>query len=162
MSPYNKVLAAEPAFVFLHRNKKLRSAIADCRTMLQDALARPTPCRELVPDWPSFVGVKDASIHGVGGVVFGEARSCPPTVFRFEWPQEVKDEVITHLNPRGSITNSDLECAGLVLLWLVMEAILPLNAPEVAHVALFSDNAPTVSWVERFAARGSRVADQLL
>ena len=32
----------------------------------------------------------------------------------------------------------------------------------VAHVALFSNNQPTVSWVERLAARGSLVADQLL
>lgn len=30
------------------------------------------------------------------------------------------------------------------------------------HIALFSDNSPTVSWVRRMAARGSLVADQLL
>jgi hypothetical protein len=162
LSPYNKVLSKEPKFVFLHRNKKLLSAVKDCRTMLKEALAAPTPCRELVSRWPSFVGVKDASAHGVGGVIFGEGLACPPTVFRLEWPADIKADLVTRENPAGRLTNSDLECAGLVLLWLVMEAVLPLASLRVAHVALFSDNQPTVSWVERFAARGSLVADQLL
>ena len=105
--------------------------------------------------------MKDASAHGVGGVIFGEGSACVPTVFRLEWPDDVKADVKPR-NPEGRITNSDLECAGLLFLWLVMEAILPLEALRVAHVALFSDNQPTVSWVERFAARGSLVADQLL
>jgi hypothetical protein len=30
---------------------------------------------------PDFVGVKDASIHGVGGVVIGHKEACVPTVF---------------------------------------------------------------------------------
>jgi hypothetical protein len=29
-------------------------------------------------------------------------------------------------------------------------------------LALFSDNSPTVSWVRKMAAKGSKVADQLL
>ena len=115
----------------------------------------------MVSAWPLYVGVKDASAHGVGGVIFGEGSACVPTVFRLEWPDDVKADV-KPWNPEGQITNSDLECAGLLFLWLVMEAILPLEALRVAHVALFSDNQPTVSWVERFAARGSLVADQLL
>ena len=156
-----KVLALQPQKVFLHRNKKLRSAVKDCRTFLQDSFKQPTHCQELVAAWPSFVGVKDASLHGVGGVIFGEGAACVPTVFRFPWPADVKADVKPR-NPQGRLTNSDLECAGLVLLWLVMEEVLPLQAASVAHVALFSDNQPTVSWVERFAARGSLVADQLL
>ena len=93
--------------------------------------------------------------------MFGEREACVSTVFRLEWPEDIKADVAPR-NPKGRLTNSDLECAGLVLLWLVMEAVMPLYALRVAHVALFSDNSPTVSWVERFAARGSLVADQLL
>ena len=155
LSAYNLVLAAKPRRVHLHRN--LQAAVRNCRAFLLDSLKAPTPCRELVPAWPSFVGIKDASGHGVGGVIFGKEAECVPTVFRLKWPEEVKA-----LFTSGVITNSDLECAGLVLLFLVMEEICPLAAPQILHVALFSDNQPTVSWVERFAACSSRVAAQLL
>ena len=157
LSAYNRVLGMKPARVYLHRNPPLSTAVRDCRAFLRDSLDAPTPCRELTPAWPSFVGVKDASGHGVGGVILGEGAECVPTVFRLEWPREVKD-----LFAEGSLTNSDLECAGLVLLFLVMEEVCPWAALRVAHVALFSDNQPTVSWVERLATRASRVAAQLL
>ena len=157
LSLYNKILALEPPRVFLHRNKKLRSVVEDCRTFLQDSFKQRTPFWELVVAWPSFVGVKDTSLHGVGGVVFGEDRACVSTVFQLPWPDDIKADVKLR-NPKGHLTNYDLECAGLVLLWLVMEEVLPLEQAAVSHVALFSDNQP---WVERFAARGSLVADQL-
>lgn len=50
--------------------------------------------------------------------------------------------------------------AGLLLLWLAMETICP--ELDGAHVALFSDNQTTVSWVTRMASRQSTVAMQLL
>jgi hypothetical protein len=110
---------------------------------------------------PDYVGVKDASIHGVGGVVIGENKECVPTVFRVEWPQDIKDEVLkTNLGRKGRLTNSDLECAGLLLLFLVMEVVCDLQPGD--HLALFSDNSLTVSWVRQMAAWGLLVADQLL
>jgi hypothetical protein len=114
----------------------------------------------LVNAWPEFVGVKDASKHGVGGIIVGELRACVPTVFRAEWPKDIKDRLISEKNPTGTITNSDLEMAGLLLLFLVMEEVCAFEA--TAHVALFSDNSPTVHWVRRMAAKGSLVAGQLL
>ena len=86
-----------------------------------------------------------------------------PTVFRLEWPQDIKDEVLkTNSGRNGKLTNSDLECIGLLLLWLVIEAVADPQPGE--HIAMFSDNSPTVSWVRRMAAKakGSLVADQLL
>ena len=157
LSAYNLVLAAKQRRVHLHRNRDLQAAVRDCRAFLRDSLKAPTPCRELVPMWPSFVGVKDASGHGVGGVIFGEEGECVPTVFRLEWPEEVKALFVS-----GVIINSDLECAGLVLLFLVMEEVCPLASRQISHVTLFSDNQPTVSWVEIFAARSLQVAAQLL
>ena len=60
----------------------------------------------------------DASSHGAGGVIFGENEDCVPTVFRWEWSQDVKEQYKSE-----EITNSDLEMAGLILLWLVMEQV---------------------------------------
>jgi len=53
-----------------------------------------------------------------------------------------------------------LECAGLLLLWLVMEDVCKFESGD--HAALFSDNQPTVSWVQRRAAKSSEVAGQLI
>jgi hypothetical protein len=161
LTPMNKLLRLRPEMVNLHRNKKLLVALKDCRTLLREATKDPTRCKELVMGEPDFIGVKDASIYGVGGVIFGENQQCVPTVFRMEWPQWVREEVLkTNAGLEGRLTNSDLEMAGLLLLFLIMEDVCKLQPG--AHVALFSDNSPTVSWVRRMAAKGSKVADQLL
>lgn len=65
-----------------------------------------------------FVGVKDASIHGIGGVIVGDKEACIPTVFCFEWPGDTKKEVLrTNSGKKGRLTISDLEMAGLLLLF---------------------------------------------
>jgi len=81
-------------------------------------------------------------------------------VFRFEWPDDIKAEINSDSNPTGKLTNSDLECAGLLMLWLVMEDVCSIESGD--HVALFSDNQPTVSWVRRMASKSSVVAGQLI
>ena len=106
------------------------------------------------------MGVKDASKHGVGGVILGEKEGCTPTVFWLAWPDDIKQDVNTYDNPGGRLTNSDLEMAGLLLLWLVMEDVCGIRSGH--HVALFSDNSPTVNWVKRLASKRSLVAAQLL
>jgi hypothetical protein len=59
--------------------------------------------------------------------------------------------------PKGA---TDLEMAGLLMLWIVMENVChPVHGK---HVALFSDNSPTVHWVQRLAARHSPIAMQLI
>ena len=50
--------------------------------------------------------------------------------------------------------------AGLLMLWLVMEEVC--TKLRAAHVALFSENSPTIGWVKRLATRGSMVAMQLV
>ena len=160
LSPCNTVLRLQPKFVSLKHNAHLCQAIDDCKTLLRESTLAPTRCSELVSAWPDYVGVKDASGHGVGGIIIGENKSCVPTVFRFEWPEDIKQEIVSDSNPKGKLTNSDLECAGLLMLWLVMEDVCSIQSGD--HVALFSDNAPTVAWATRLAAKSSLVAGQLI
>jgi hypothetical protein len=110
LTPCNKIIQSKPPLVYLQRNPVLRAAIMGCRTLLWESSDSPTRCRKLIGGWPDYIGVCDASSHGVGGVIFGENESCVPTVFRWEWPQEVKD-----LYHNDAITNSNLEMAGLLL-----------------------------------------------
>jgi hypothetical protein len=76
-------------------------------------------------------------------------------VFCWEWSKEVKN---LHLSK--NITNSNLEMAGLLFLWLVMESVCG-NLWE-KQVALFSNNLPTVGWVCRLATRRSLVLVHLI
>jgi hypothetical protein len=126
LSPCNRLLRKRPPFVYLHRNAPLHVALRDMHTLLRESTLLPTQCRELVTAWPDFIGVKDASKHGIGGVILGERAACTLTVFRMEWPEDVKRDINTLDNPRGRLTNSDLEMAGLLLLWLVMEDVCQL------------------------------------
>ncbi|KAL7549199.1 hypothetical protein ACHAWF_012468 [Thalassiosira exigua] len=160
LSPMNDVIRARPRVVYLGRNMRLLHALQDARVLIRETMAKPTHCAQLVSKWPDYVGVKDASEQGVGGVVIGENMPCTPTVFRLEWPDDIKRSIVTSSNRSGTITNSDLEMAGLFLLWLVMESVC--SCLRRRHSALFSDISPTVGWVWRAAARGSIVTQQLL
>ena len=51
--------------------------------------------------------------------MFGENSVCTPIVFHWEWPEDIKQDIKTLANPSGRLSNSDLEIAGLVILWLV-------------------------------------------
>jgi hypothetical protein len=85
---------------------------------------------------------------------------CPPTVFWLQWPPDITTNVISDATPKGTITNSDLKLAGLVLLWLMMEhACGPLAEKCIAS---FSNNSPTISWVQQMACCSSLVAEQLI
>ena len=110
--------------------------------------------------WPDYIGYTNASSHGFGGIIVGENHDLPPTVFRGQWPQDICNTLLTYENPHGTITNSDLEMAGLLILWLVIEAICPNLQGK--NVALFSDNTPTVSWVTRLASKRSQVGERLI
>ena len=160
MSPFNAILRQQPKTIFLHKNSALTFALQDCRTFLRESVSKPTKCAALIQSWPDYIGITDASSFGAGGVVVGEGKAIPPTVFRVQWTKDITDNIVSFNNPKGTITNSDVEMAGLLLLWLAIEGVC--TDLTDAHVALFSDNSPTVSWVDRLASRKSKVATQLL
>jgi hypothetical protein len=138
LSPCNRLLKKRPPVVY---NASLYELISNCRMIFRESTSRPTRCRELVAGWPDFIGVVDASSHGVGGVIIGELSECLPMVFRLQWPPDITANAKSEANPKGTITNSDLELAGLVLLWLMMEHVCgPLTEKRIA---LFSDNIHT-------------------
>ncbi len=124
LSPCNCILARKPKVVWLNWNKQAFVALKGCHTLLRESTKDPTRCRELVAGWPEFDGIVNASSYGVGGVVLGELWECILTVFRCEWPEGIRAVVRSFRNPTGSITNSDLEMAGMLLLWLVIEGRL--------------------------------------
>ncbi len=110
--------------------------------------------------WPDNIGLCDASSFGAEGVILGKLSACLPMVFRLQWPLDITESVISDKNKGGTLTNSDLEMAGLLLLWLMIEHICSCLVEK--RVALFSDNSPTVSWVQCMACQSSLIAEQLI
>ncbi len=90
----------------------------------------------------------------------GENNKCPPTVVQIQWPKDITDNVKSDSNPNEIITISDLEMAGLLIIFLVMEEII--CDLTKANIALFSNNTPTVSWVTCLASQHSIVAANLV
>ncbi len=123
LSLCNRVLRACPAYDFLNHNQRLLTPVEGCHTLLRKLTWEPTKCRELTCGWPDFVGIIDASGQGVGGVIIGELMLCSSTVFWWQWPADVTANIKTFCNPGGKTSNSDLEMAGHLLLWLTMEGV---------------------------------------
>ena len=96
----------------------------------------------------------------MGGIIVGDLCVCDPTVFRVEWADDIKNNIKPADNPTGKITNSDLELAGALLQWLVIEEVC--NLTLACHIALFSNNQNTVTWIEKLAAKSLLIAGQLI
>ncbi len=139
--------------------KALRQVFIDWVSLLNQVKTRPTPCQDLVPAAPDYIGYCDASHHGAGGVWFGGQRTLPPVVWRVAFPTDIGQSLISSANPTGHLTNSDLEMAGMLCQWLVLESIAPVDH---AHVAIGCDNTPAVSWTSRLLSSKAPVAAHLL
>ncbi len=136
LSPCNRILKLHPAFVYLHKNRKVLIAIKSCGSLLRESTVAPTQCRKLTCGWPDYIGIVDASSYGVGGVVFGELSVCTPTVFRWQWPEDIHANIKTLQNRTGTISNLDLEMAGLLMLWLVIERGMRPASGKAYHIIL--------------------------
>eukprot|EP00957_Ditylum_brightwellii_P049621 3763553-Ditylum_brightwellii.AAC.2 len=63
----------------------------------------------------------DACLLGMGGVWTSGTESLQPLVVQIEWPPEVKAQIKFTSNPDRNIYINDLELAGMVLGWILLE-----------------------------------------
>jgi len=140
-------------------NTETKQALRDWKELLRVSNLHPTPCADLLPATATYGGYCDASKKGAGGVWFGIDKLLPPIVWRIALPQHLQDEVVSFENPKGTISNSDLEMLGLLLQWLVLEHFADLAH---THVACWCDNTPTVAWASKLLASKAKRVAQLL
>lgn len=95
-------------------SKPVHDQLDDLRWLARDLAARPTRWGEVVDSDPAFLGAVDASAAGMGGVWLDTRQLRPPLMWRQRFPQATTDAVVSWSNPTGTLTNSDLEQAGLV------------------------------------------------
>jgi hypothetical protein len=159
LSPAFAAMRNDPASIII--TQFLKQCLQDWITLLQRISLRPTHVRELVMSSPSFMGYVDACAFGAGGVWFSGQSNLEPTVWRVQFPAYIVANLISEKNPTGQLTNSDLEMAGLLCQWLVLECIAP-HSLQYNTIGIFSDNTPTVAWANKLTSSSSTVASYLV
>jgi hypothetical protein len=124
----------------------------DFRWLVEDVGSRPTEISEIVPDAiPATKGVCDASGHGLGGVYFVPLPNGQtlPMLWRQQWPSSIPTRLISSSNPKGDITNSELELAATIAQFDVLSQAFDIHSHTIHN--LF-DNSATVAWQRKEAA----------
>ena len=158
-APIYRATRGDPAEVQITPHVKL--ALQDWNVILQQIASRPTHMLELTPSAPAFIGFVDACKHGIGGVWLSGTERLQPTVWRTPIPKELQDKLVSNHNPNGSLTINDLEMAGILTHWLVLEKIAPCSLRHT-NVGIYCDNTSAVSWAQRLSSTSSIIANHLL
>ena len=142
----------------------LRDVLTDWAALLRQAGSRPTHVQELVEHTPSYRGFVDASKWGVGGVWFSGSHNIEPMVWFEPWPDDIKAQFCSSSNPKGTITISDLELAGIFFHFLALEAHVTRIGKTLKHqsIAIWCDNLPAVAWTYKFRTATSLIAARIL
>jgi hypothetical protein len=138
----------------------------DFRWLAKNLHDRPTRLFELVPAPPQVIGTTDASGIGLGGIFFVPTAQATPSepsyhsyVWRYRLPEDISARLLSEANPKGSITNSDLELAAAVVHPDVIASQYDISETTVATL---HDNTPTVFWQKRGSTTTTGPAAYLL
>ena len=154
-TPLNRALRGDPSLVPLSAKGEVRAALLDLRQLVLKLVDRPTHVKEiLTPAAPDYIGYCDASVFGAGAVWFSGACPLPETVWRLQWPRDITAAVVSESNPTGTLTNSDLEMAAVVLHLNTLECLAPTLRHK--HVFVHSDNTPSVAWLTKMATKSAK------
>ena len=149
----HSAIRSNKATVQIHPQSQQQHAIRDLRTLFTVMSKRPTQCCQLVPGMPAYIGYCDACKYGAGGIWLSGSRNIRPIVWRIRWPPD-----IVELQAQGKLTINDLEMAGLLLQYLLLEQLVDIKH---THTAAWCDNTSAVSWTRRMSSNVSTIGQQL-
>ena len=141
----------------------VHDTLKDLRWLAQDLASRPTRLYEIVPQpEPELLGAQDASGGGMGGVWFptttmlperpiasrsaaesSTAESLGPLLWRATFSPAIVQDLVSSNNPKGSVTNSDLELAAAFVQHDIAAQAYDIQERTIASGA---NNTPTVAW----------------
>jgi hypothetical protein len=124
--------------------------------LVQGLSTRATGLGEIVPDTPCVIGATDASGLGFGGVFF--STTTGPIVWRSPISDSIRERLVTHSNPNGDITNSDLEQFAALAHLDVITSLLDVREQTIGTL---TDNTPTLSRMFKGATTTSGAAAYL-
>ena len=158
-SPIQMAMAHDPEFINI--TPELKIILTDWRYMIQFLQKNPTSVLQLIVEIPHYLGYSDSCGIGTGGIWCSGLASIAPLLWQLEWPDDIKSNLITANNRNGSLTMNDLELAGAVLNWLVLECQSDINLQH-KHIGVFCDNTSAVAWAQRLRTSKSIPAGRML
>jgi hypothetical protein len=157
-SPIQMAMTGNPDFINI--TKEIQIILRDWRYMIQFLAKNPTSVLQLTVEIPNFLGYSDSCKIGTGGIWTSGLTNMPPLLWHLEWPEDIKSNLVTAENKFGSLTMNDLELAGAVLNWLVLEC-QPICLKH-KHIGVFCDNTSAVAWAQKLRTSKSIVAGRML
>jgi len=119
---------------FIVMTPVLKQTLKDWRTLIQKITSNPTSVKLLISEFPNIIEFTDACKLGAGGVIAPDMDPFQHWVWQYEWPLDIQQELVSDKNRTGKLTINDLELAGLVLGWLVLEYVS--NDLTYKHIGL--------------------------
>ena len=95
-------MLGDPAFINI--TEELKIILSDWKYFITYLSKHPTSVFQLVQDYPSYIGYTDACGLGAGGIWTSSIKSIHPVVWKFEWPQDIKNTVVSVDKPLGTLT----------------------------------------------------------
>jgi hypothetical protein len=140
----------------------IRANLQDFAWLAESLHDRPTRLRELVAQPPEIFGTSDASGQGMGGIILPpphlQAKSRP-LIWRIPFGPGIQRNLATQDNPKGPITNSDLELAAIIL---QHDVICQNYDVRELTIHTSTDNQAAQAWQQRGSATTNATPAYLL
>ena len=133
----------------------LKQCFQDWRAIVKHMASHPTHVLQIVKALPQYVGFSDSCGIGTGGIWSSGTVIIIPVLWSLRWPPDIIKKF-----QDGLLTINDLELAGMVIHWLVLECLA--TTLQHKHAALFCDNSSAVSWAHKLRSSASIIAGRLL
>lgn len=158
-SPLQMAMLSDPEFIVL--TPYLKQTLTNWRYIIRYMEVHPTSMKQLVLEYPSYIGYSDACRLGAGGVWCSGTVALEPFLWQVKWPKEIQNALVTAQNKSGTITINDLELAGAVLNWLALECQDSVSLHN-QHVGTYCNNTSAVTWAYKLRTSKSAIAARLL
>ena len=123
-------------------DRHIWAQLDDFESLVHSLATRPTHLAELIPTVSSALGSCNAAKPGMGGIWFQPVAL--PLLWRAPFPTHIQKDLISDTNPHGTITNSELELAGILMHQFVLADHAAVN---LATISVVNDNVAAVSWM---------------
>ena len=136
--------------------KNLKAIFSDFRWLFQQIANNPINVAQIVPSLPEKHGYTDSCKSAAGGIWIlpTPTKRNRYVLWTVDFTPAIIQKFISH-----KITINDLELAGVLLGWLVLEHLLP--SLHHAKIGIKCDNSATVAWARKFSARSLRAGHLL-
>jgi hypothetical protein len=125
--PINKALKKKPTCIGLGNDSEISAALLDLAVLVGNLSTQATQVKQLVPDVHHCIGYCDTCTTVAGGIwMSGEAASLRPIVWQVNFPHAISSQVVLDKNPRGCLTNLDLELAAVLLQYMILNQQMKL------------------------------------